>query len=88
VEKKKAQPSQCVGDYIEQIPVLQKHFTQENPRVLELYNQLSPGYQRDWARYVYSTKSVETTNKRLAEMAQILLQGYKSKDLFRQGKKS
>ncbi len=78
--------SQCVADYVQYIPNLQKHFAGDET-VLELYNNLTPGYQRDWARYVYSAQTDATQQKRLIEMENILKQGYKSKDLFRQNKK-
>jgi hypothetical protein len=84
--KKSTQPSQCVGDYIERIPDLRKHFV-ENKEVLAFFDQLTPGYQRDWARYVFGVKNPDTTEKRFAEMENILKQGYKSGDLYRRGKK-
>lgn len=85
-KSKSSQPSQCVADYIDRIPDLQKYFAMDN-EVLNLFNNLTPGYQRDWARYVYSTNVEATQQKRLLEMGDILKQGYKSKDLFRQRKK-
>ncbi len=85
-KKKPAQPSQCVGDYIERIPDVRTHF-ERNDEVLAAFDKLTPGYQRDWARYVFGVKNADTTEKRFAEMEQILKQGYKSIDLFRRGKK-
>ncbi|WP_026626142.1 YdeI/OmpD-associated family protein [Dysgonomonas capnocytophagoides] len=84
--KKSNQPSQCVADYVDRIPDVRKYF-ETNKDVLALFDQLTPGYQRGWVRYVYSTKSEATTEKRFAEMTSILKQGYKSIDLFRQNKK-
>ena len=83
--KKSTQPSQCVGDYVDRIPELRKHF-EENKEILAFFDQLTPGYQRDWARYVFGVKNPATTEKRLAEMENILKQGYKSVDLYRRGK--
>ncbi len=84
--KKSTQPSQCVGDYIARIPDLLKHFV-KNKEVLDAFNRLTPGYQRDWARYVYGVKKAETTAIRLAEMENVLKQGYKSIDLYKQAQK-
>ena len=84
--KKSTQPSQCVGDYIERIPDLIKHL-EVNNEIYSFFNKLTPGYQRDWARYVFGVKNPATTEKRLAEMENILKQGYKSVDLYRRGKK-
>ena len=85
-ETKLTKPSQCVGDYIDRIPDLQRYFKSNKP-VLDFYNKLTPGYQRDWARYVFSAQTETTIQKRLAEMEMIIGKGYKTKDLYRQNKK-
>ncbi len=54
---------------------------------LKFFKELTPGYQRDWARYIFSAKQQSTQEKRKAQMVDILSQGYKSVDLFRQKKK-
>lgn len=72
--------SQLVDDYIEKIPELQNQLDEE---VVAIFNQLTFGYQKDWARYVYSAKRSETQEKRLSEMKTILAEGYKSIDLYR-----
>ncbi|SEO97454.1 Bacteriocin-protection, YdeI or OmpD-Associated [Paenibacillus sophorae] len=74
--------SQCVDDYIESISDIQ-NYLENDKDILDLYNQLTFGYQKDWARYVYSAKRSETQEKRLSEMKDILTQGYKSIDLYR-----
>ena len=84
--KKSTQPSQCVGDYIERIPDIRKHF-EKNQEIVSFFDQLTPGYQRDWARYVFGVKNIATTEKRFIEMENILKQGYKSVDLYRRDKK-
>ena len=80
--KKSTQPSQCVADYIERIPELRAHL-EGNEELLVFFDRLTPGYQRDWARYVFGVKNAATTEKRLAAMENILGQGYKSVDLYR-----
>ena len=84
--KKSVQPSQCVNDYTERLPELRNCFEDKN-EVLALFDRLTPGYQRDWARYVFGVKNQSTTQKRLAEMESILKQGYKSLDSFRREKR-
>ena len=83
--KKSTQPSQCVGDYVGRIPDLRKHFEKDKD-TLAFFDRLTPGYQRDWARYVFGVKNQTTTEKRFTEMENILKQGYKSVDLYRQQK--
>lgn len=86
-EKKKktttTKASQCVDDYIDHIEDLKKHFA-ENEAILKIYIELTPGYQKDWARYVYSAKRQATQEKRLGEMETVLAAGYKTMDLYRQ----
>ncbi|MNW47935.1 hypothetical protein D3C74_252820 [compost metagenome] len=74
--------SQRVDDYIVKIPDI-KSYLESTPSLLERYNDLTPGYQKDWARYVYSAKRSETQEKRLLEMKDILAEGYKSIELYR-----
>jgi hypothetical protein len=81
--KKSSAPSQCIADYVDRVADLRNLWNEADPEVLSLYDALTPGYQRDWARFVYSVRSEETRIKRLGEMAQALSEGYKSIDLYR-----
>lgn len=78
--------SQCVDDYIEHVEHIKQYLTRTE-ELLNIYTQLTFGYQKDWARYVYSAKRSETQEKRLLEMETILREGYKSIDLYRRKKK-
>lgn len=73
--------SQCVDDYIDSIPQIEKDL-EDAPDLLIFYKTLTPGYQKDWARYVYSAKQEATRAKRRDEMKKILSEGYKSRDLY------
>ncbi|WP_342046133.1 YdeI/OmpD-associated family protein [Bacillus sp. OTU530] len=77
--------SQCVDDYIALIPDVEKDL-QDTPDLLAFYQSLTPGYRKDWARYVYSAKQEATKAKRREEMKVILGAGYKSRDLYRKDK--
>ncbi len=55
---------------------------------LAVYDALTPGYQKDWARHIFSAKGDATREKRVQEMIDLLGAGYKSVALFRLGKKS
>lgn len=74
--------SQCVDDYIEMIPNVENDL-QETPDLFAFYQSLTPGYRKDWARYVNSAKQEATKAKRREEMKIILGKGYKSLDLYR-----
>lgn len=79
--KTSSKPSQRVEDYTEKVPELQQRL-EAFPDVLDLFNDLTPGYQRNWARYLYSAKQASTQLKRFEEMQLILRSGFKSKDLY------
>ncbi|WP_213526584.1 YdeI/OmpD-associated family protein [Paenibacillus sp. J31TS4] len=81
-KKTSSKPSQSVDDYVNFIPEVEKDL-QDSPEVLAFYQSLTPGYRKDWARYVYSAVQEETRSKRRAEMKDILGAGYKSIDIYR-----
>lgn len=74
--------SQSVDDYIALIPSVEKDL-EDTPELLAVYQALTPGYRKDWARYVYSAKQEATRVKRREEMKMILKAGYKSRELYR-----
>ncbi len=84
---KRSGPSSRVEDYVEKIPELRERLA-TYPEILTLYDELTSGYQKDWARDVYSAKTAETQEKRFSEMIEILKAGYKSRNLFRQAQSS
>ncbi len=83
--KKSTAASQCVADYEDNVKDIEAVLT-DYPNELKFFRGLTPGYQRDWARYIFSAKQQSTQEKRKAQMVDILSQGYKSVDLFRQKK--
>lgn len=82
----KPEKSQSVDDYIEHVEDIRQHL-KNNKEILQRYNELTFGYQKDWARYVYSAKKKETQEKRLSEMETILSEGFKTIELYRRQKK-
>lgn len=80
-----AKPSQRVDDYAAMIPLVEIDL-QDSPEALALYRSLTPGYRKDWARYVYSAVQEGTRAKRRAEMKTVLGEGYKSIDMYRREK--
>lgn len=83
----KSKPSQRVDDYAAMVADVEKDL-QDMPQQLAFYQSLTPGYQKDWARYVYSAVQEETRAKRRVEMKQILAEGIKSFELYRKIKSS
>lgn len=80
-----ARPSQRVEDYVAFIPHIEQDL-QDTPALLATYQALTPGYRKDWARYVYSSKQEATRAERRTEMKSILGLGFKSRELYRQAK--
>lgn len=78
--------SQCVDDYIKNIEDIKKYLT-KNEAILSAYKELTFGYQKDWARYIYSAKRKETQDKRLQEMEAVIGDGFKTIELYRRNKK-
>ncbi|ANS76514.1 hypothetical protein AWM70_19640 [Paenibacillus yonginensis] len=80
-----SKPSGRVDDYLPLIPDVERDL-EDSPQILAFYQSLTPGYKKDWARYIYSAVQESTRAKRRAEMKQILGEGYKSLDHYRRGK--
>lgn len=78
--------SQCVDDYIDRVEDI-KQYLNKNEDLLRVYKVLTFGYQKDWARYVYSAKRKETQEKRLLEMETVIAEGFKTMDLYRRRSK-
>lgn len=74
--------SQRVDDYIKYIENIEKDLL-DSPKLLAFYQNLTPGYKKDWARFVYSAKQESTRENRRKEMKMILHAGYKTRELFR-----
>lgn len=84
--KKSTKASQCVADYICRVDDVRAYLAKD-AHLISLFEALTPGYQRDWARYIYSAKREETQEKRKQEMERVLGEGYKTMDLYRMNKK-
>ena len=82
----KNQTSSAVGDYVQYLPEIEA-LVQTEPAAAATFAALTPGYQKEWARYVFSAKRAETRKKRQTEMLVILKEGYKTKALYQQRKK-
>lgn len=79
--KKRSGTSQKTDDYLSYIPKLM--IVLKDEACLAFFKTLTQGYQKSWARYIYSAKTEETRTKRIKEMITLLNQGVKSIDLKR-----
>ena len=55
----KNQTSSAVGDYVQYLPEIEA-LVQTEPAAAATFAALTPGYQKEWARYVFSAKRAET----------------------------
>lgn len=79
---KPAKVSQRVDDYLEDVPRIVDYLSFDS-KVQTFFLALTPGYQKEWARYVYSARTDDTRTKRLGEIVHILSQGFKTKAHYR-----
>ncbi len=86
-ERSASKSSQKVADYVDQVSDV-KTYLEAYPKEKAFFEQLTPGYQRGWARYIYSAKTKATQEKRQTEMLDILKAGFKSRELYRASLKS
>jgi hypothetical protein len=88
--KKKSKPAQIVApidDFIERIPEIREYLG-KNEDALQLFDSLTMGYQREWARQLFGAENNSKINKRYKDMHTILKKGYKSMDAYRRRIKS
>lgn len=79
-------PSVRGSDFVHHIPDV-KELLKSDVRALAFYNTLSPGYQKDWAVYIFSTATEATRLKRIEETKKLLAEGHKNMTLYRQSLK-
>ena len=70
-------------DYEADIPALIELFAAEQD-LQAMLQSLTPGYQREWARFIYGAKAEATKQRHLEQMKTVLKSGYKSKRAYDQ----
>lgn len=78
---KKPKISQSVDDYKDRTEEIRQELS---PEQLSFYNELTPGYQVGWARYVLSASQQVTKDKRITEMKTAINQGFKSIEMYKE----
>ncbi|WP_262315452.1 YdeI/OmpD-associated family protein [Lacticaseibacillus parakribbianus] len=54
----------------------------DQPEAQAFFNALTPGYQREWARYLFGVASPATASAHQAKMLEVFAAGYKSKRAY------
>lgn len=76
--KKSKANSGRVDDYTKFIIDIEERIS-DLPKTRMFFDNLTQGYKKSWARYIYSAKKVETQEKRFQEMIALLDKGIKYK---------
>lgn len=79
--KERPKTSQRVNDYLVYLDELKNIL--KPYKCYDFFNQLTTGYQKNWARYIFSAKTKETKEKRIQETIELLNQKIKSKNLIK-----
>lgn len=70
-----------LADYAVDIPKVSALLA-EAPEIQARFDALTPGYQREWARYIFGAKAQATQDRHFENMKLILNAGYKSKRAY------
>jgi len=54
----------------------------DDAKLQAFFNDLTPGYQREWARFIFGTKADATKQRHIAAMKTVFSAGYKSKRAY------
>lgn len=54
----------------------------DDPQLAQFFTALTPGYQREWARFIFGTKAEATKQRHIAVMRTVFAAGYKSKRAY------
>jgi len=54
----------------------------DDDQLAHFFADLTVGYQREWARFIFGVKAPATKARHITEMRQILAAGYKSKRAY------
>lgn len=73
--------AQPLSDFEPMIPDLAAMLS-DTPEVQAQFNALTPGYQREWARFVFGAKAQATKDRHFEQMVTVLQAGYKSKRAY------
>lgn len=56
-------------------------------KMQEFFNALTPGYQREWARFIFGAKAEATKERHIEQMKVVFKAGFKSKRGYDQREK-
>lgn len=74
-------PVKPLSEYEDDIPAVAALLA-DQPQMQAFFNALTPGYQREWARFIFGTASDATKQRHIDKMLAVFAAGYKSKRAY------
>lgn len=74
-------PAKPLSEYEADIPAVTALLAPK-PEMQAFFTALTPGYQREWARFIFGTASAATKQRHIAKMEEVFAAGYKSKRAY------
>lgn len=71
----------ALADYEKDIPAVAELLA-DQPDMQRFFNDLTPGYQREWARFIFGAKAEATKQRHIEVMQTVFKAGYKSKRAY------
>lgn len=75
-----------LSDYEVDIPQVAK-LLQADEKMAAFFRALTPGYQREWARFIFGAKASATKQRHIEQMKVVFNAGFKSKRAYDQREK-
>ncbi|MGV0168020.1 YdeI/OmpD-associated family protein [Furfurilactobacillus sp. WILCCON 0119] len=76
-----AEPKKTLADYEVNIPDVTALLT-DDPAMQSFFTALTPGYQREWARFIFGAKAQATKDNHIVKMKEVFAAGFKSKRAY------
>lgn len=73
--------AQPLSFYEKDIPAVRDLLT-DDTTLTTFFDQLTPGYQREWARFIFGVKAEATKQRHVDVMKTVFKAGYKSKRAY------
>lgn len=79
-------PAKPLSEYEQDIPAVAE-LLENQPEMQSFFTALTPGYQREWARFIFGTASAATKQRHIEKMIEVFGAGFKSKRAYDSRKK-
>lgn len=70
-----------LADYEKDIPAV-ADLLKDDETLFKFFNDLTPGYQREWARFIFGAKAEATKERHIEQMKIVFRAGFKSKRAY------